>query len=231
VSVAKTPMRGPSIIDAERSEVSFAELGVGEQAELCLGALSAAAMQYFEAAKGRHFDEPRHGAEHYLQAKLFDAIAERQKLMGYVTLETSPKEVLSELAVADPSTPMSEAGIGSQRFDIVTGSVDHMTGLRSPEALIELKRDLADGLIAADVLKLLRFDMALKKSTSGRLKTAICLGLRRTSVLGLDFAEFERRVRSAVLGASPTAKLLAQSRTVDHGDHRLLVAGFFVDLR
>jgi hypothetical protein len=39
----------------ERGEVSFAELDVREQAELCLGALSAAAMHYFEAAShGTH---------------------------------------------------------------------------------------------------------------------------------------------------------------------------------
>jgi hypothetical protein len=113
----------------ERSEVSFAELGVGEQAELCLGALSAAAMQYFGAAQGRYFDERRHGAEHYLQAKLFDTIAEKQKPFGYVTLETAPSEVLDEMGVADPSAALSEDGIGSQRFDIVTGSLMGRAGV------------------------------------------------------------------------------------------------------
>jgi hypothetical protein len=206
--------------------MTFGQLETIEQAEICLGAITAAAITYYNAGR-RHFDEPRHGAEHYLQAKLFDSIAGKQKEAGYVTLETSPKEVLSELGVADP-TVLHQASVGSQRFDLVTGST---APERSPEVLIELKRDLADGLIAADVLKVLHFDRALRDITQQRLKSAICLGLRRISTFRLDYDQFKKRVELAVLGVYPDAQLLFKYRKATDGDCELLAAGVFIDLR
>jgi hypothetical protein len=206
--------------------MTFAELDTASQAELCFGAISAAAKAYFEVAR-RHFDEPRHGAEHYLQAKLFDKIAEKQGATGYATLETSPKEVLSELGVA--ALVLAEGGIGSQQFDIVTGSIDVM-GKRMPEVLIELKRDLNDGQLACDLLKLLQFNEVLKRSTALRLKTAISLGLRRTHDAEYR-SEVEKRVRSAVSQKFPSVELIFKHQTIEYNGHRLLSAGVFVDLR
>jgi hypothetical protein len=173
---------------------------------------------------GRHFDE--HGVEHYLQSKLFDRIVEEQT-EGYATLETSPWEVLSDMEVAAPSPRLIEAGIiGSQRFDIVTGAIQ-ASGKRLPEVLIELKRDLNDGQIGDDLLKLLRLNRVLQgRPAPQRLKTAICLGLRRISKWPLNYLECEKRVRSKVSTEFPTADLIFKSCELLYGEHKLLRQAF-----
>jgi hypothetical protein len=145
---------------------------------------------YYRFSGGSHFDE--HGVEHYLQSKLFDALAgwNGGSDKGYVALEISPRTILTDLKVLNFEEIPEIAALGPQRFDLVFGTKSE-TGERLPTAIVEIKRDLADGWTADDVRKVIRFQKAARLAGAEQIPVGICIGLRRTAKWPLSLAEFE----------------------------------------